>query len=274
MLIYNGLTELVAIQFIPLLLFEIAVILVLLFFFKIKPHLRTILFTMTAALVLTVLSLLTGLGFYGGMAYHEKFGWPFPFLIVSRNIEADALPAIPYQTIFDWAKFSANLAFWIFPPLMLSSNTTAPANRSFRITALSVFVILTALFSFYNSDKQNRQSLETPLTQVPQPDRLNDGDDISRRKLAAILKRYPQYTAYPCCQASEYPAAAHIKRDGSDHYFAFITYSDDFIDVIERAECYRVDRLFRIYQVGEFPDPADSYYGYHQVDPFNCQGVR
>lgn len=274
MLIYNRLTELVAIQFIPLLLFEIAVILVLLFFFKIKPHLKTILFTMAAALVLTLLSLLTGRGFYGGMAYHEKFGWPFPFLIVSRNIEADALPAIPYQTIFDWAKFSASLAFWIFPPLMLSSNTTAPANRSFRITALSVFVILTALFSFYNTVMHSRQLLEKQDNQVSQPDHQDDEDDFSRHKLAAILKRYPQYTAYPCCQASEYPAAAHVISNGSDHYFAFITYSDDFIDVIEWADCYRVDRLFRIYQVGEFPDLADSYYGYRQVDPFNCQGVR
>lgn len=274
MLIYNQLSALVAMQFLPLVLYESAAILAILFIFKTKPRIDTVLIALVTALLLVLLSLLVGLGYYGGMAYHENFGWPFSFLIVSRNIETASLSAAPYQFNFNLQKFLANTAFWIFPPFMLLFKIPTRTNSFFRTIVLAVFAVLTALFSLSNAHKQIHLQQEAPMSQVQTTDGQFIMDDIASRKLATIQKRYPQYKDYPCCQDSVHQKSTQVISDGSDHYFAFITYSKDFEGIIERADCYRVDRLFRIYLVGQFPDLADSFNNYHDIDPFICQGLH
>lgn len=90
-------------------------------------------------------------------------------------------------------------------------------------------------------------------------------------KKAAIVKAYPDLKDFE--QTDGF--AGHEVRvvgDNSDHYFAYLILGSGV--PIAEANCYRVDRAMRVFQVGVFPDPVDSYAGYRDVNPRNCQGIK
>ena len=272
MLIYNQITELVAAQFLPIALFEAAALAILLWRFKIRPDARLILRVLAAALALALLSTLTARGFYGGMAYHEHYGWPFPFLMVSRHIEAGTQPAVPFRVYFDGFKFCATTVFWAFPSLMLMLAASGkPTKRSVRLSAafcLAGFALLAAGFSLFNA-RLTVSMPEAPLTEITLPQA--DEQDILSRKMAAIESYDPRFKDFDSQQGFAGQSVKTVS-DGSDHYFAYMVHGSGV--PIAQAFCFRVDRLFRVYLVGEFPDPADSYYGYRDINPLNCRGIR
>ena len=56
-----------------------------------------------------------------------------------------------------------------------------------------------------------------------------------------------------------------------DYYFVFVVHGSGL--PIVQATCFRVDRSGRVFKIGLFPDPLDSYAGYSDIDPVNCRGI-
>lgn len=107
-------------------------------------------------------------------------------------------------------------------------------------------------------------------TNVPYYDETTNQQVIGLKK-AAIIKAYPDLKDFE--QTNGFAGhEVRVMSDDSDHYFAYLTLGSGLPVAV--ATCYRVDRSMRVFQVGVFPDPVDSYAGYRDVDPRNCQGIK
>lgn len=86
-----------------------------------------------------------------------------------------------------------------------------------------------------------------------------------------IEKAYPQFKDF---ENQESFAGKSVKSevDEGDCYFAYIVHGSGL--PIAEATCFRVDRVGRVFEIGVFPDPVDSYAGYRDVNPRNCRGTR
>jgi len=143
MLIYNLIAEITADQFVIIAVYEIIAISILTFVFKKKLTLKIYLFTILIALVLSVLSLIFARGSYGGTAYHERFGWPVQYYIISRNIEPGTNAAVPYSFNFIFTKFFANTFLWLYLPIVIY---TIYLNK--KITKMFKIYISITMFAF------------------------------------------------------------------------------------------------------------------------------
>ena len=93
-------------------------------------------------------------GNYGGTAYHERFGWPIQYYLVSRNIEVGTNIAVPYSFNFIFLKFLANTFIWLYLPvniytIYLNKKRTRPfiVYMSF---AVIIFIGLVVGFTLFN----------------------------------------------------------------------------------------------------------------------------
>jgi hypothetical protein len=91
------------------------------------------------------------------------------------------------------------------------------------------------------------------------------------------LSRNTIETAYPEFKDFENQksfAGKSVKSevDEGDYYFAYIVHGSGL--PIAEATCFRVDRVGRVFEIGVFPDPVDSYAGYRDVNPRNCRGIK
>lgn len=95
--------------------------------------------------------------------------------------------------------------------------------------------------------------------------------DLVTRKKVAIITAYPDFKNF---EANDSFAGVSVKVEeaGNDHYFVYIVHGSGL--PIAEATCFRVDRMMRVYKVGEFPDYLDSYAGYRDVNPIDCSGVK
>jgi hypothetical protein len=277
MIFYNLITELVSTQFLTIALFEVIVVIIALFVFKRKITAKILFFTIIIAFILSLLSIIIVRGNYGGMAYHERFGWPFQFNSVSRNIEIGTNVSIPYSFHFDFLKFIANTFFWGFIPLViLLEFFNKEKNKKYKIFAMSslvLFILLTTFFSYSNSKTEielNIGKVKEPTTTLPISNN-SGGDDILSRKETAIESEYPELKNFEG-QKSFVSQSIKTVGNGNNHYFAYIVHGSGL--PIVQATCFRVDRMFRVFKVGEFPDLADSYIGYGDVDTKTCTGIK
>lgn len=270
MLIYNKITELRYDQFLTLFLIEIALILTTLFIFKKKLSFKLILSSSIVAILLSLLSMIIVQGFYGGMAYHERFGWPFQYEGISRGIEGDSTP---WGINLDIWKFLANTTYWgLFPFLLLSQYFSKKKERKYQIfllCSLSFYILLTLLFSYLNT---SRLELLPEGTKTVSSTEKNTGlSDIEKRKREAIEDVYPEFKNFDTNTSFAGTSIETTQRD-SDHYFAYIVNGSGV--PIALATCFRVDRMFRVYKIGEYPDYLDSFSGYVGIDPVNCTGIN
>jgi len=100
--------------------------------------------------------------------------------------------------------------------------------------------------------------------------------DDAQRDLVA-LRRNAIETAYPKFKDFENQksfAGKSVKSevDEGDYYFAYIVHGSGL--PIAEATCFRVDRVGRVFEIGVFPDPVDSYAGYRDINPRNCRGIQ
>ena len=277
MLCYNQITELISAQFLIISLFEAIFVALALFVFKRRMTARILFFAAVIALVLSLLSVVIVRGNYGGMAYHERFGWPFQFQTVSRNIELGTNISVPFSFRFDFFKFIANTVFWGFIPLiMLLDFFSKDKNKKYRIyaaAASTLFILLTLFFSYSNSSSEiehNVEKVNQPAATLPYPEN-SGGDEIVSRKIAAIESEYPDLKDF-ASQKSFAGQSIKTQSYGDDYYFAYIVHGSGL--PIIQATCFRVDRLLRVFMVGQFPDPLDSYIGYSGVDARTCAGIK
>jgi hypothetical protein len=269
-IIYNFLPVFSADQFLAMLGLEILYLILTLTFYKKQISLRLLFFSVLLAAVLALLSSLIGTGFYGGMMYHERFGWPFPFLTVSRNIEAGSLAGMPFASQVNWLKFFATIAFWGVFPLSFLLNLKAD-KRYNRFTAifLSIFLVLVLIFCL-NDAGNLQESKETSNSEAIVPSAIMPDPKTVQIMRKMIEQGYPEFADFEN-QPSFAGQSVKIVLEDGDYYFAYLTHGSG-IPII-KATCFRVDGQAS-YKIGEFPNPLDTYLGYPDVDPQTCKGIR
>src|SRR3990170_3288588 len=87
----------------------------------------------------------------------------------------------------------------------------------------------------------------------------------------AIETAYPKFKDFEN-QKSFAGKSVKGEVDEGDYYFAYIVHGSGL--PIAEATCFRVDRVGRVFEIGAFPDPVDSYAGYRDVNPRNCRGIE
>ena len=95
--------------------------------------------------------------------------------------------------------------------------------------------------------------------------------DLVALRRNATEKAYPQFKDFEN-QKSFAGQSVKVEVDDGDYYFAYMVLGSGL--PIAQATCFRVDRVGRVFEVGVFPDPVDSYAGYRDVNPRNCRGIR
>lgn len=172
MLIYNQLTELVFTQFLVLAAYEVIVLLASFFVLK-KFSWKTALASTLITLALSLLSLAIAQGDYSGTTYREQLGWPFWYYTVTRHMELGTPVAAPYIFQFDFWRFIANTVAWGFSPLMILlalSNKRHKRFVIFAMSALGLFLLLTATLSYANYRREERIVIDSvlPTTELRQ----------------------------------------------------------------------------------------------------------
>ena len=110
----------------------------------------------------------------------------------------------------------------------------------------------------------------TSIKEVVDGGRVNENDIVSRKK-DLIESEYPEFKSFED-QKSFAGQSIKVVEDDNDHYFAYVVRGSGL--PIIRASCFRVDKSSRVFKVGEFPYPADSYAGYRDINPKNCSGIK
>ena len=154
MLIYNLIAEITADQFVIIAVYEVLAICILTFILKKRLLLKTYLFTVIIAFVLSLISLIFTRGGYGGTAYHERLGWPVQYYIISRNIELGTNIAVPYSFDFIFSKFFANTFLWLYLPIVIYTiYLNKKRTKTFKIfisITLLAFIGMVSGFSLFN----------------------------------------------------------------------------------------------------------------------------
>lgn len=269
MLIYNLLPPLTADQFLVLLGLEILFLFLTLTLFKKRAYVRMLLISGLLAVVLALLSSLIGNGFYGGLMYHERFGWPFPFLAVSRNIEPGTLAGVPFAFHFDWLKLFATIAFWVIFPLGMMLNLRSE-KRYNQFSAIFLAVLLVfVLFFCLNNASISLKAAETPESEAIAPEMTPDPKSVLIMR-EMIETTFPEFADFENQPSFAGQSVKVVLEDG-EYYFAYLTLGSGL--PIIKATCFRVDWQ-TAYKIGEFPNPYDSYLGYPDLDPQTCKGIR
>ena len=104
---------------------------------------------------------------------------------------------------------------------------------------------------------------------IYQPIDMVNNPIFTRRNF--IEKVYPRFREFE--KQSSF-AGQSVKSEAvkGDYFFAYIVHGSG-VPIVE-ATCFRVDSMGRAFKIGLFPDPLDSYYGYSDVDPKSCKGIK
>ena len=135
---------------------------------------------------------------------------------------------------------------------------------------LALLIIAGAVTLFIiNNNKTNTSTdnVNTLITNTP----TSIENEIISRKRSQIEAAYPEFKDFEN-QKSFAGQSVNFLIESDDHYFAYLVLGSG-VPVV-KATCFRVDHLMRVYKIGEFPDPLDSYAGYHDVNPKNCHGIK
>jgi hypothetical protein len=99
----------------------------------------------------------------------------------------------------------------------------------------------------------------------------NDQPDRVVRARGWVESAFPEFKDF---EKQESFAGRSVKSeaDDGDYYLAYIVLGSGL--PIAEATCFRADRAGRVFMIGVFPDPVDSYAGYRDVDPRNCRGIK
>jgi hypothetical protein len=136
------------------------------------------------------------------------------------------------------------------------------------LLALLIIVGVVVLFLInHNKTKTSPDNTNTLITNTP----ISIENEVINRKRSKIESAYPELKDFES-QKSFAGQSVNFLIDGDDHYFAYLVLGSGV--PVAKATCFRVDHLMRVYKIGEFPDPLDSYAGYRDVNPKNCVGIK
>ena len=135
-----------------------------------------------------------------------------------------------------------------------------------RITIVGVVVLVLVAVGLGCSRTTTQTSTSTgspgAVADHTQPDLVA----LSRNAIEAAYPRFKDWET----QKSFAGKSVKSELDEGDHYFAYVVHGSGL--PIAEATCFRVDRVGRVFEMGLFPDPVDSYAGYRDVNPRNLQG--
>jgi hypothetical protein len=118
----------------------------------------------------------------------------------------------------------------------------------------------------------SRSTTQTSTPTGPPQAIYNDAQpDLVALRRNAIETAYPELKDFEN-QKSFAGRSVKSEVDDGDYYFANIVHGSGL--PIAEATCFRVDRVGRVFEIGLFPDPVDSYAGYRDINPRNCRGIR
>lgn len=110
---------------------------------------------------------------------------------------------------------------------------------------------------------------------IATPGSTEASDDIQADLVAirrnAIEDAHPEFRDFEN-QESFAGQSVRIEVDDGDYYLAYMVLGSGL--PIAQATCFRVDRVGRVFEVGVFPDPVDSYAGYRDLNLKNCRGIK
>jgi hypothetical protein len=118
------------------------------------------------------------------------------------------------------------------------------------------------------SSTTTQTSIETGSPEVTTDDAQ---PDLVALRRSAIETAYPEFKDFEN-QKSFAGQSVKSEVDDGDYYLADMVLGSGL--PIAQATCFRVDRVGRVFEIGVFPDPADSYLGYRDVNPRNCRGIK
>jgi len=132
------------------------------------------------------------------------------------------------------------------------------------IISLSIllFIIIFLNNKYYNIDDNNENDINYNMD-------MTETSFYSIRQL--IETEYPEFEDFEN-QKSFVGQSVKGEMIDSDYYFAYIVNGSGLPMV--HATCFRVDRVGRVFKVGLFPDPLDSYAGYNDINLVNCKGIK
>jgi hypothetical protein len=130
------------------------------------------------------------------------------------------------------------------------------------ISLLIVFLIIILITNNSDNEDNLENNINTNIDMINNP-------IYSRRQLIET-----EYIEFKDFENQNSFAGQSVKEAiiDSDYYFAYIVHGSGLPMV--QATCFRVDRIGRVFKVGLFPDPLDSYAGYNYINPVNCKGIR
>jgi hypothetical protein len=104
------------------------------------------------------------------------------------------------------------------------------------------------------------------------PVRVISKADNSDSHYRVILETaYPEFKDFENQNSFAGQKVKFVRR-GPDRYYAYMVLGSGL--PIIRATCFRVDKAGNVFKAGTFPDPADAYLGYSDIDPCNCRGIK
>lgn len=95
--------------------------------------------------------------------------------------------------------------------------------------------------------------------------------DIVAIRRDAIEAAYPEFRDFEN-QESFAGHSIRVDVETGDYYIAYIVHGSGM--PIAQATCFRVDRINRVFQLGVFPDPLESFNGYRDLNPRTCRGIE
>jgi hypothetical protein len=133
-----------------------------------------------------------------------------------------------------------------------------------RIVTIGVVMLMLIAAGIGCSSTTTHTDTSAGISGSAQPDRVVLGR-------SAIESAYPEFKDFEN-QESSAGQSVKSEADDGDYYFAYIVLGSGL--PIAEATCFRVDQGGRVFMIGVFPDPVDSYVGYRDVDPRNCRGIK
>jgi hypothetical protein len=256
-------------------LFGALVVAVSFIFFKKKLIIKTLLFLVVVAGAISLLSIIAVRGVNSRQVYLERFGLPLQYYFVARENGMGTDGSVPYISEFNTLIFIANTVFWFCISIIatLFYKQKDKKYKIFYLGSLAFFIVLTLSFSYYHSPTETEwgipeATIPSPITVLPTDKNLDE--ELITRKRGIIETMYPDLKDFES-QKSYENQSVKIVNANNEYYFAYIVYGND--SSVVKATCFRTDNM-RAYKTGEFPDAADSFLGYKEIDTKTCKGIR
>jgi len=266
MLIYNTLSALAASQLMIVLILAI-ISTAIVFLIVRKMERKVVLLSLLLGIGLTLLSLLIGRGYYGGMFYHEKFGFPAQFYSLNRNIDPQEQPAIPlpFNQDLNLLNAIANIGIYALIASMviiLIDSVKGKQTKAILATAAALLLLIVSAAGF---SIHNHSTAGIPEAEI---DEALNAPFMEQDAKEILLTAHPDIVKG--IQAGLPPQMLYTSRQGQD-WLIVHTIEGSGVDQIFAADCYRVKADGTITVLGNYQYEATMSYILQDIQHLNAK---